>query len=391
MPYPLDSYNDNAAKIRNFIRFAHVTWNTEFVLLGGDDDTIPGRKLKDTGIPFSGDIYYACLHGSYNNQNSEEAFGILTDNEYDQIDLLAEVFVGRACVDNDEDVNNFVSKSIKYTENDKTDQYLKNALFLGERLSHPHDEDEFFGGDYLDNLIDGSNYGGYTTVGFSSEKYKIIKWYDRESYWKPDDLINRINNPYYYIHLINHQGHSNDENNMKIYIEDIPRLNNEKYFFVYSSGCSTGAFDNPWGFDCFAEEITVKTEYGAFAGIWNTDAGYFSKDDHYDCPSIRFRREFWDAIYGEGIGEIGKANQDSKEDNLWRVDEKNMRISYYELTLFGDPTISFIEPEKKAKAIDGGFDNWSIYKDSLHEFLENHPRILSILQNFQDKFLDAIH
>ena len=43
----------------------------------------------------------------------------------------------------------------------------------------------------------------------------------------------------------------------------------------------------------------------------------------------------------EEITEIGKANQDSKEDNLYRVHKACMRWCYYQLNLFGDPTLSF--------------------------------------------------
>ncbi|MFC1476143.1 hypothetical protein ACFLQW_03985 [Candidatus Zixiibacteriota bacterium] len=40
---------------------------------------------------------------------------------------------------------------------------------------------------------------------------------------------------------------------------------------------------------------------------------------------------------------MGRANQDSKEDNLYRIDEPAMRWSYYQLNLFGDPTVALKE------------------------------------------------
>ena len=59
-----------------------------------------------------------------------------------------------------------------------------------------------------------------------------------------------------------------------------------------------------------------------------------------DGPSQRFDREFWDAIFGENKTQLRVANQDSKEDDLWRIDESCMRWCYYEITLLGDPEIS---------------------------------------------------
>ena len=71
-----------------------------------------------------------------------------------------------------------------------------------------------------------------------------------------------------------------------------------------------------------------------------------------DGKSQRFIREFWDAVFCEEIKVISRANQDSKEDNLWRIDEKYMRYCYYELNYFGDPSIAFIEPKSKGKIKD---------------------------------------
>jgi hypothetical protein len=373
-------YNDTAAKIRNFIRYAYSEWGTEYVLLGGDTGIIPERDLLEYDGACAGDIYYSCLHGSYNNCNQKNAFGHWWSTVVnDQIDLLGEVAVGRACVDNPDGVYNFTSKVLKYTEYTKSDPYLRNSLFLGEILV---DSPYIYGSDYLEQLIEGSDYGGYSTVGFSSKIFNILEWYEEDYDWTTRSrLINRLNKPNDYIHIINHDGHAKTDLNMNIEIEDIDKLKNEKPFFVYSVGCFSGEFDNSED-DCFAEYITVKTEYGAFAGIWNSHFGYFSLDDRYDCAANRFLREFWDAIFNEdeGISSIGWANQDSKEDNLWRLDEEYMRKTYYELNLFGDPTISFIElePKVKNKNVIEFKDNFLINK--INDFLNKIPFLYLLIQ-----------
>ena len=84
----------------------------------------------------------------------------------------------------------------------------------------------------------------------------------------------------------------------------------------------------------------VNPAYPAFAGVWNSRSGCGLKSTT-DGPSQRYHREFWDAVFGENITLISKANQDSKEDNLWHIEEYNMRFVFYELNLFGDPAISF--------------------------------------------------
>ena len=55
-------------------------------------------------------------------------------------------------------------------------------------------------------------------------------------------------------------------------------------------------------------------------------------------PSQRFHEQFWAVIKNEN-GSIGKAHQDSKENNLYCIDLSGTRLCYYELILFGDPSV----------------------------------------------------
>ena len=272
------------------------------------------------------------MDGIYFSEFRDEYWG-----EPGEYDLYAEVYVGRACVDDEKDVNNFVSKTIDYISTNRNESYLKEVLMAGEGLGW-----QYSGGDYLDQLIDGSSKNGYKTVGIPSSKYKITKLYDRNRVWPVSELINRINNN---VHIINHDGHSGYNNNMKMQISDVDSLTNSKYCFIYSLGCHAGSFDRD---DCIAEHLTVKTGHGAFAGIWN--AGYgLGNSSSTDGASQRFIREFWDAVFGENIYSIGKANHDSKEDNNYLIDNEDMKYVYFGLNLFGDPSISFIMPKDKGK------------------------------------------
>ncbi len=202
-----------------------------------------------------------------------------------------------------------------------------------------------YGGNYLDQLIGDCGEDGYTTHGIPS-RYNITKLYDREDYWGKEDIINVINEG---THMIHHLGHSSSEYNMRITPEDIERLENEKYCFIYSQGCYAGAFDHD---DCMAEYF-IKSENGAFACIMNARYGFFWSY-RTDGDSQRYHREFVDAIFGEKIYSIGKANQDSKEDNLYLINRSMMRWCYYQLNLFGDPSLIFrinSPPERPAKPV----------------------------------------
>jgi len=341
--------------IRSFIRDEYLEHGIEYVLLGGDWDIIPARMLyvygkdeerwpMDAILP--ADFYYGCLDGPFNS-DMDAKWGEPNDGENDgDIDLFAEVFVGRACVDSTREVGYFVNKTISYLTMDPTNTVLSNVLLAGEYLGD-HGVASY-GGNYLDLLINGSDLDGYQTVGIPRSRFTIETLYDRdhpEGNWKNTDLVDLINQG---VHILNHDGHSYYGYNMKMTNTDVSYLQNEHPFFDYSVGCMAGGFDDPEGYDCFAEYLTVKTERGCFASIMNARYGFFWSYST-DGDGTRFQREFWDAVFGEQILSIGKANQDAKEDNIYLIDRSCMRWTYYGLNLFGDPSVPFIvsaPPEK---------------------------------------------
>ncbi|MBC7129210.1 MAG: choice-of-anchor J domain-containing protein [Thermoplasmatales archaeon] len=335
---------DNPEKIRNFIRWAYQEWHTQYVLLGGDISVVPYRGLYvqayaggDTDYDMESDLYFACLDGSYNS-DGDSYWGEPTDGEGGKdVDLRAEVYVGRAPVENATELSNFVRKTLEYDSSQ--DPYLNKVLLCSEYLGFGGIAN--YGSSYKEEMRNGSNANGYYTVGIPGDEYTILALHDNATYeWTVNELANIINSG---IHIINHLGHANYYAVMRFYYQppsqdDVELLNNTKYFFAYSQGCIAGAFATTTQ-DCIAERL-VTDDHGAFAVIMNANYGwgvYMSTDG----PSQAYDREFFDAVYGENIREIGKANQDSKEDNLYRLQEDCMRWCYYELNLLGDPEIAF--------------------------------------------------
>jgi hypothetical protein len=342
-----DIGSNNLDDIRDYIRNAYKNWKIDYVLIGGDDDVIPDPWLWVYGLdenttPYEAnmpsDIFYACLDGPF-NYDGDDKWGEPTDGENgSDVDLIADVYVGRACVGDESEVKNFVSKTIEYINKDPEEDYLTEVSLVGEYLGNYGIAS--WGGNYLDQLINGSDDDGYTTVGISANDYNITTLYDRDwpgHDWPKSEILNRIDKG---IHIINHLGHSNYYYNMKMGLSDIQSQKNEKNCFIYSQGCMAGGFDNK---DCIAEYFSVKTNYSAFAVIMNARYGWFWSYST-DGDSQRFHREFWDAVFGENTPEIGKANHDSKEDNLHIIGRSCIRWCYYQLNLFGDPCLTFYEP-----------------------------------------------
>lgn len=334
--------------IRNFIKNEYIVSGIDYVLIGGDVDVVPAKELwvkaGTEADNMSSDLYYACLDGTY-NYDGDNNWGEKTDGDGGgDVDLIAEVYVGRASVDDLTETNNFVQKTIAYMN---TGGYSSgNALFVGEYLWGPPDYPVTFGDFYMDELINRSNTNMYKTIGIPPSSYTISRLYDHNwsgfdlnnpwnTGWDAQEIINRINNG---IHFINHLGHSGTTYNMRMTPDDVEGLTNTILPFIYSQGCYAGAFDQG---DCMAEYFTVKTTHGAFAVVMCARFGWGTPGST-NGPNQRFQRFFWDAVFGENITSLGKANQDSKEENLKKINGDCMRWCYYEMNLFGDPTLTLI-------------------------------------------------
>lgn len=327
---------DNQTKIRNLIIDYYTNHGTEYVLLAGDKDNIPLRMFFVSAGPYTtsmpADMYYACLDGTFDG-NTNGAYGELNDGlEGGDVDLFAEVYVGRAPVADAGEISNFVKKTLIYEG--AIDDYLRTVYMVGEHLG--------FGGvsDYAKNSMEeirlGSSEHGYATIGFensvASDYFNTQTLYDADALWSAPELVEIMNSG---VHIINHLGHANYTYDMKLDTKDLSDLTNDDYFFAYSQGCLPGGFDTP---ECFAEVITTM-EKGAFAVVMNARYGWgmsFSTAG----PSQYYDREFWDAMLGEAIVSLGRMNQDSKEDNIERINAECMRWCYYELNLFGDPELA---------------------------------------------------
>ncbi|MBN1766768.1 MAG: hypothetical protein JW860_16055 [Sedimentisphaerales bacterium] len=345
--------NAYPSKMRKFLIDAYNTWdNLEYVLIGGAYQVIPAQRffvasgyLEDgraygTATYMPVDMYFACLDGTFND-NGNTYYGEATDGpDGGDVDLYAELFVGRAAVEDVTELSNFIYKTLTH-ESSQAD-YLNRVASLGEWLGFMGDSE--FAKGTMEQMRLGGYYDGYTTRGF--EQYNLedfetegnlpgepnSDWplYDQEEEWAKEDLLDLMNGG---VHVFNHLGHANQVYCMKLNKSELTNLTNTDYFFVYSQGCLPGAMD--FRLDCFAEVITTQ-EYGAFAVIMNARYGW-GQFMSTDGPSNRYARQFWDAILAENIINIGRANQDSKEDNAWDINGDCMRWCYYELNLFGDP------------------------------------------------------
>ena len=131
---------DNAEMVRNCIIDYYENHGTLWVLLGGDTDVVPARAAYAQNIGSSSenspicDLYYSDLDGTWNG-DGDSTWGEITQ---DDIDLYADVYVGRAPVNTTTEASRFVTKVLTYegspAGNTLPTDYQENMLFLAEVL-----------------------------------------------------------------------------------------------------------------------------------------------------------------------------------------------------------------------------------------------------------------
>ena len=334
----------NPDDVRAYIKLVYLNDGIRYVLIGGDDDLIPSKDMYvvsyqggyiDYDMPT--DLFFGCLDGPFNNDGDSQ-WGEPNDGEGGgDVDLIAEVFIGRATAGNITEANRFVTKHLSYVS--RTDDHLDDILLCGEYLGFGGVSD--YAANSLEELIGVSVANGYYTVGFPESDYTIDQLFDRDwpgNDWPSSELANRINSG---LHIIDHFGHGNTSYALKYNSSEImSAFTNTELFFLYSQACYSGRFD---GTDGFAEYMTIKSDHAAFALVMNARYGW-GVSESTDGASQRFNREFWDAVYNpaEAKTNLGWANHKSKEDNLYRINESCMRWCYYETNLLGDPAVAFL-------------------------------------------------
>ncbi|MFP4345144.1 MAG: C25 family cysteine peptidase [Anaerolineales bacterium] len=341
------SGTDDADRVRNFIIDAYDTWAAtdhplQYVALGGDDEIIPVRYLYAPGSGEDGDggwlpsdLYYAGLDGDWDADGD----GLYGESAADggageEVDFLAEVYVGRIPVDTPAGASNAVAKILDYEQNPDA-AYLDRALMLGNQL-----DDRTWGADGKDRVAE------------LIPQYNVTALNQRDGTFNVPAVIDAINAG---THLVNYDGHGN-WTCCPLSRPQVDRLANTDYFVFYNLGCYTAAFDQ----DVSGESEAVAEHYlfdaaGAFAYIGNTRYGWYVPGST-NGPGEVLDRLFFDTAINRNAPNLGKALQLAKESYF--TGYAGHRWSILALALLGDPetplVTGFLSPVADLTAPSGG-------------------------------------
>ncbi len=325
---------DLPEKIRNFIKHYFQTQSLICVLLGGDGDyNNPVVPTRQAVLPYgtrswyiASDLYYADLDWSWDGNNNNR-FGEWTG---DTVDLYHDIYIGRLPVENTSQVDNFINKLFRYLKTPDT-TYQKRLLLPGALLSsgynHMQSQDtiaNFSPSDWTDRLLDqGTNTG---------RRYEI-----RDS----------INQKFHFVHLVahgNYEGSWITSETPQYHRNDCGQQTNTNTLCIINAiSCMPGAFDSAVLPSCLAESILNSSNTGVGA-IMNTRYGWYNPSsrvvDYSELFSIRFYDHFFD-VSAPLYMRFSYCHQSSKERYRNQALSLNStwRWCYYELTLFGEPSM----------------------------------------------------
>ncbi|MFA6721585.1 MAG: C25 family cysteine peptidase, partial [Candidatus Cloacimonadaceae bacterium] len=323
---------DNAEKVRNFIIDAYQTWSVtatplEYVILGGDDEIVPERgcygqvgNTVDQRMPT--DIYFSNLDGDW-NADGDNIWGEPSDN----VDMLPEVHIGRFPAETAEEFANIIRKTQYYVNYNTFSNNI--SIMFGENLNN---NPLTWGGDYKDDVA--------THI---PESYFLQTLYQRDGNYNEQAVWNAINQG---AHVMNHMGHANETYLMGQGNNTIEQLENTEYGFLYTQGCYPAAFDQRTSGDgeCIAEHMST-TDGGVFAFIGNTRYGWYMPGG-IDGASQFYDRQYFIGLFETLNTRFGQALSYSRQQNLnAALSNDVMRWCYYEVVLFGDPSIDVKYPD----------------------------------------------
>lgn len=320
---------DWAEKIRNFVKYAYQNWGLEYLLLGGDEGIVPTRDCfvgvsggpndpsEDT-IPT--DMYFGCLDGTWDGNNNS-TFGELSDN----VDLLAEVAVGRASIKDATEAALFVSK-VKSYEEAPPSGFASELLLPSEVLW----DSPYYPGDATNDAI----------AAMAPSGTKISKLYETLGKLSRQAVVDSLEAG---VGLVHHCAHGNT---VAISCADgslstiqASALNNGGRLHVYVSiACYVGAFDNST-IDCLVEAFMKAKQGGSVAWVGNSRYGWGTPP--FRGPSEDLDVSFFDEVYHQDNPDAGFSLARAKEVNIssWASSDFG-RWSIYELNLHGDPAMS---------------------------------------------------
>ncbi len=335
---------DDAEMVRNCIIDYYENHGTLWVLLGGDTNVVPARAAYAYNIGSSSenspicDLYFSDLDGTWNGDGD----GTWGEISHDDLDLYADVYVGRAPVNTTTEASRFVSKVLTYegapAGNTLPTDYQENMLFLAEVLWSEPWTDHAICKNYIDD------------ESVPEQFDPITKLYQTNGLLTKSRTMSNLNEGQ---NITNHNGHANwnvlSIGGSALYRSDFDGMSNgDRQGIFVTIGCYPAAID----YDCIAEHW-MNSQGGGVAFVGNSRYGWGSPGGPGNGTSDRYDREFFRQLYNHGNDIIGVTHAAHKDVFVSEArSDGYTRYVLYELNLLGDPEMRIWSHEPSVATVN---------------------------------------
>jgi len=310
--YSTYSGRDQQEKIRNCVKDYWQNHGLKWLLLGGDDGTVPVRTcqltVEGTTEDIASDMYYADLQYTWDSNNN----GIFGEME-DSVDLFYDVYVGRVPADGAADIATFFAKDTMFEKHQDTTRQ-KRVLYGSTMLFDPYH------GKVINHIIANTFPSGWTHVHLEDPSGGVY--------------ADSMSKGFQLAHVA---AHGNPFTFSVMDSSEVPGLTNgfTRLNFVNSIACESGWFD---GTDCLAEALVNAPNGGCVACMLNSryGFGYPPALGPSELLDLQFYRYFVQG-YATQFGTLGMLSKDYF--HSLAMDQSVWRWCVYELNLFGDPSL----------------------------------------------------
>ncbi|MCK5786304.1 MAG: T9SS type A sorting domain-containing protein [Candidatus Sabulitectum sp.] len=343
---------DDAEKLRNYIINRYSADGIQHVLLAGDQTVIPVRMVAlscegyTDNVPV--DLYFSDLDGTW-DASGDHNYGQTNDD----LDLYADVSVGRALFDTTDEAAIFVERAMMYESTPPVGDWQTTAMLCGAGL--------FTG--YTGAKVCDSIAVNLPTGWIVNKAYETAK--SSDGFTTPIDIINGGTN------WVHYAGHGNTGG---IYWQGSPTsmmtnsiaqglTNGDKAGIHHSIACMPGSFHAG---ECCAEALLHNGDGGASSVMFNTSYGWEGNlpemgVSEWMCVYLT------EEVYENGNSLIGEAFATSKDRRvpLWSGGYDREFYCILDWHGFHDPTLI---PLNGSTGIE----------DTAHGLIEPHVISLSV-------------
>ena len=383
----IDNYYEGESlpiKIKNFIQQEYFEHKLQYVLLGGDNDIVPtfhaytyvnGRKEETEGL-IPCDIFYSTMFDKDPtwDKNGNGIPGELDDG----LSLSPLVYVTRALVSTDSEVEIFVNKILNYEQHPK---WKNNILMTGAESSHRSPSGKSLP-DIHGNML-------YSKVIYPLWSGTLSRFYDTSTSFTNGasydltsvNLQAQLSSGYSFIDMNCHGSINSWALEIGNYSSSLCKsLKNDYHSIILTDACHTNNFEDSSS-TCLSRSFMNNPNNGVVAYWGSSREGWFVKEDTYYKGSRVFAESFYKYLFKESSFEknYGKCCSIAKYDLVNHTRDYNVeRWLSLSINPIGDPEVPiFTETPKQ-------FNPHSIKTSIMSKFFFNEEGCRACVMSVED-------